>query len=97
MSNKPSQVTFVLIFRLKCMNFSSFLYLFFVLRHLFFYVIKPVHYKAYVHEMSSVLIAFPFTEAHVSPEHPRQSCWCSVNIPLGFTKINLGALRAHSF
>jgi len=45
-------------------------------------MIKAVHSKAYVYEMPSVLIAFPFTEAHVSPEHPRQSYWGSVNIPL---------------
>jgi len=65
------------------MNFSSFLYLLYVLRHLFFFnMIKAVHSKAYVYEIPSVLIAFPFTEAHVSLEHPRQSYWCSVNIPL---------------
>ena len=31
-----------------------------------FYVIKTVHSKAYVCEMSSVPVTFPFTGAHVS-------------------------------
>ena len=45
-------------------------------------MIKAVHYKAYVYETPSILVAFPFTEAHVFPEHPRQSYLCSVKILL---------------
>ena len=42
------------------MDFSSFLYLFCVLR-LFFDVNKAVHFKAYVYEMLHFLVALPFT------------------------------------